>query len=221
MSMKACQELEPLLTAYVDGELVETEIEKVKGHLQNCQLCREQIDLQNSMRKLLQEHYRTENAPAHVRARIRRMLSEGRPVPGFMEMLAEAFALHRFKGTFALVTLLLFVGYPYLSVVVRPGGRINGFALGNDHVELKPVEVEGEVLCVDCELLEKAHFAHTHEADHRMGIKTPDGKIWNIIPAGEGKHLLHNEKLMHKKLRVKGYAYPGGVYLNVERFQKI
>ncbi|MDQ7064117.1 MAG: zf-HC2 domain-containing protein [candidate division KSB1 bacterium] len=219
--MKACQELEPLLTAYVDGELVEKEIVEVEEHLQICRTCREQIDLQSSMKKLLRERYRTENTPLHVRARIRRMLFGSRPVPGFMEMLAEAFALHRFKGAFALVTLLFFVGYPYLSAVVRTGGRISGFALGRDHVELKPVEVEGEVLCVDCELLEKAHLTHTHEADHRMGIKTPDGKIWNIIPAGEGKNLLHNDKLMHKKLRVRGYAYPGGVYLNVERFQKI
>ncbi len=219
--MKLCQELEPLLTAYVDGELLGQENKTVEEHLKQCRHCQKQIEQQSALKKLLRERYRMETTPAHVRARIRRWLSSNQPVPGFLELLGEAFTLHRFKGALALMTLLFFIGYPYLRGVVHPSEQVEGFALGPDQVELKPVEVEGEVLCVDCELLDKANLPHAHDADHRMGIKTPAGKIWNIIPSGKGKALLHNDQLIHKRLRVKGYAYPGGVYLNVERYQKI
>ncbi len=219
--MRTCNELEPFLAAYVDGVLEAAEREKVEQHLESCPMCKEQVSGQKALKSLLHERYRTEVTPVHVRARIRRALAEKPRVPGFFEMLFEAFTLHKVKSAVALITLMFFVSYPYVRSQMQPGARPSGFAATGQQGELQPVEMVGEVLCVDCELLHEAHLPAKHEPDHRLGIRTADGRIWNLVPSGPGKTLLHNDALMNKKVRIKGRRYSSGSYISVEQYNQI
>jgi anti-sigma factor (TIGR02949 family) len=72
---RSCDELEPLLTPYVDGEADEGERDTVERHIETCPACGRRIDAERTGRAVVQarrEALRTP-APAALRARCRRL----------------------------------------------------------------------------------------------------------------------------------------------------
>ncbi|RMD92861.1 MAG: hypothetical protein D6814_16350 [Calditrichaeota bacterium] len=219
--MKSCKDIEPLLTAYIDAELGSDDVKMVEAHLSQCVECAEKLEKERGIKRMVHEHYRMEVTPVHLRARIRRTIAEGRAaIPGFFELIAQAFTLHKLKGAFAFVALFLLVTFPYFKGIYSTPDFSQTMAQ-TEMNKKSPVELVGEVLCVDCEILDQAHIPHHHEPGHRMGIKTANGQIWNFIPDEQGKKLLHNNSLMNQKIKIEGFAYPNGNYVDIKSFHKI
>ena len=69
--MKTCNEIDAIMTAYVDGEVEADEAAAVRDHLAECPPCRERASVESTARKVL--HARavalSERAPAALRAR--------------------------------------------------------------------------------------------------------------------------------------------------------
>jgi len=53
--MKNCQDLEPLLTPYVDGEATADQRAAIEGHLAACPTCREFADAEAHARELVKQ----------------------------------------------------------------------------------------------------------------------------------------------------------------------
>ena len=70
-TMKTCADLEPLVTPYVDEELVREERTAVEAHLALCPPCRARAAAERAARKIVRAHagLLAERAPASLRAR--------------------------------------------------------------------------------------------------------------------------------------------------------
>jgi anti-sigma factor RsiW len=95
--MSECRELEPLLAAYVDGEVAPPDAAHVQAHLSSCPPCRRRVEGERAVRGVLQarRHELVPAAPAGLRRRCaaagpaalstasvgRRRLAPGRWVP--------------------------------------------------------------------------------------------------------------------------------------------
>ena len=216
---KNCGDIAPLLTGFIDGEINETEKILVQEHLKYCSHCAKVVETEQAIKKLVKKQYRFEKAPVQLRSRIRRMLADERHIAGFFEMLAEAFALHKIKGGLAIAALAVLMVLPYIkqNAFFANAGQ-NFVASNNGH---HYISFEGEVICLDCEVLQRANKVAQHTPDHRIGIKTADGRVWNIMATTVGKKILHDGDLIHKKIKIEGVSFPNELYLDVEKFGKI
>ena len=70
-AMAECSELEPLLAAYVDGEMEPDQVGRVQGHLATCPPCRHRIAGERAARDVLQarRHGLVASAPPRLRKR--------------------------------------------------------------------------------------------------------------------------------------------------------
>ncbi len=78
--MPDCSRIDALVTPFVDGELPESEIQAVAGHLSACPLCRAKVAAEESIRALIHERRRElcGYAPSALKARCAK-LAAGQP----------------------------------------------------------------------------------------------------------------------------------------------
>lgn len=82
--MHSCQDVEPLLTPYVDGESTDSARPIVEGHLAECPACRERAGAERQVRALLQVRgpsLRAEAAPPGLDARCRQAAATAPVLP--------------------------------------------------------------------------------------------------------------------------------------------
>ena len=88
--------------------------------------------------------------------------------------------------------------------------------------ELKDrVEIQGTVVCIGC-ALEKSAGADaqcTLHAKHAQGLLDSDGKLWTFVDNAKGHIVMTNDKLRGKQVKVLGWKYPAGQYLEVFKYQ--
>lgn len=72
--MPSCQDLESLVTAWLDGALTSEQRETVESHLEACPPCRQRAEAEGSARELIRtraQQVLRSGAPAHLKARCR------------------------------------------------------------------------------------------------------------------------------------------------------
>jgi mycothiol system anti-sigma-R factor len=74
-----CDEIRPLLEAYLDGELDLVHSLAVEQHVENCVECRRRRDELQALGALIRATLPRESAPANLRARLRRSLKSESP----------------------------------------------------------------------------------------------------------------------------------------------
>lgn len=218
---KTCNDIAPMLSALVDEELDNEKRHAVEEHIAGCPDCKSSFAAERQMKKLVVSHYRTERTPPHLRARIRREIAGERVRPGFLDLLADAFTLYKVKGAMAIAAVLVIALLPYLSVF-QAGSSSPLLTMGNGSFKAAGVQkIEGQVICIDCELLKKAALSVTHDASHRKGLRDAGGRVWNFLYSEQGKQLLHEESLLQKHLEIEGLVFPEQGYVSVRSFRKI
>jgi anti-sigma factor RsiW len=83
--MSKCRDLEPLVTAYLDGESAPADRARVEEHLAHCPPCRDQARAESAARDMLRErgpHLVSSCAPAALHARCRETLDARRAASG-------------------------------------------------------------------------------------------------------------------------------------------
>ncbi len=88
--------------------------------------------------------------------------------------------------------------------------------------ELKDrVEIAGKVVCVGCTLEKEAGADPqcTLHAKHAQGLLAADGTIWTLVDNAKGHLLMTNGKLRDKEVKILGWKFPKGQYIEVSKYQ--
>ena len=88
--------------------------------------------------------------------------------------------------------------------------------------ELKDrVEIAGTIVCVGC-ALEKDSGADaqcTLHAKHAQGLKAADGTLYTFVDNAKGHHVITNDKLRGKEVKVLGWKFPKSNYIELSKYQ--
>ncbi|MGE0459940.1 MAG: zf-HC2 domain-containing protein [Vicinamibacterales bacterium] len=134
-----CEQLEPLLAPYADGELPATEQARVSAHLHGCAACRRAVDVQQQVREALaaRRSRLADPAPPGLRTRLAARLAEERTPAvdlGWRTRLS-AFA--------AAALVVLAVGAVALPIVTARSTVVLAAQMALDH--LKCFSIDGHV----------------------------------------------------------------------------
>lgn len=212
--MKArCQEVQERAAAFIDNEADARWASAIAAHLKICPQCARDVDQQRQMKTLVHQHAQRLNAPAPLRAKIRHLLAASPARYGFWEEIRHIFSWRPLPAlaTAAMLMLLPSVLTYYFS---RP-------APAAPHAELVTAEasVEGEVICIDCFLLDELHLKHGHDTSHRFGLHTTDGRILSIMAFEKGSELLLRAADTHRlRVRVHGRMMAEQRFFQVKEF---
>lgn len=211
-----CEQIEPLVSGLIDNELSDQESKMVNEHLETCHSCAELYKSQQFTKSQLSKNYRTEVTPVYLRARIRRNIINTVSWPGFWGSLAEVFAAHKVKSTFATLVLVLLIAVPYGQYFFAASEIVTVS-------DTRFVSIKGKILCVDCELMRTSGHDPECAADHHLGLKDRSGKLWNFVNASKGKELIHEFALLNKSVEIEGYSLSGAFNssIDVTRFTEL
>lgn len=75
-----CEQTMQQLSGYIDRELNDTEVRRVKAHLDDCPPCEQVFEFQAGLKRLVRRECCTDEAPARLRDWVRK-LGAGNPKP--------------------------------------------------------------------------------------------------------------------------------------------
>ena len=143
--MSDCQKLEPVFTAYVDGEAPEADRMAVATHIDRCPSCRSRVDAERAVRRLLQDRRRAlscDVVPSRLRARCHEM--RGLAINGRTAQTAAAAAPRpattrswraRLVPFAVAASLTVVVGGTFLYEATSRSSRLLAAELTADHVK--------------------------------------------------------------------------------------
>lgn len=210
-----CQEVQQQAAGYVDHELEPAQTSRIAQHLQDCPGCTEEVNVQKNMKTLVHERVRSAPAPIHLRTAIRRQLEQETAGAGFGALLQQLWQQRPLPALAAAVVLMLLsasLTYFFVQNPARRTDRSATFVAGY---------IEGEVVCIDCDLLDALKQTYTHDETHRVGVRCHDGKVWSILQSPKGRELMHDVNHFHKQVRVTGTLFQDSHYIEVQQFSLI
>lgn len=209
--MARCSDIDPLMTAYVDGEVPPIQKLRVAGHIEDCPSCHRHAAAEQAARSVVRARAGTiiEAAPAHLRGRCS---TAGRS--GAAAGRRGAVLLSRAGWPMALAaTLLLAVGGALVyGTVINPSAAVAAqltldhlkcFALFDQPSALQPSEVQASL---------KAHYGFEvalPEADQAGGL-TLVGARRCVYLDGAVTHVLYRSG----QVPVSLFVLPPGVRLS-------
>jgi hypothetical protein len=83
------------------------------------------------------------------------------------------------------------------------------------------VEIAGAIVCIGCTLEKEAgaDAQCTLHAKHAQGLKAADGTLWTFVDNAKGHHLITNDKLRGKEVKVLGWKFPKSNYIELSKYQ--
>ena len=89
--------------------------------------------------------------------------------------------------------------------------------------ELKArVEIAGTIVCIGCALEKQdagADAQCTLHAKHAQGLLMADGTLWTLVDNAKGHHVITNDKLRGKEVKLFGWKFPKAQYIEVSKYQ--
>jgi mycothiol system anti-sigma-R factor len=207
-----CQQIHEQIAGYVDRELEPAQANTVSRHLQDCSGCAEEASVQQQMKELVREHAHPISTPARVRAEIRHRLDQEMSAFGFWDQVQQIFLRQPIPAIATIVVLMLISGVTSYFVFQRQILRETA-----DEKFVAGI-IEGEIICVDCDLLDLTNTPYVHDATHRVGLRCKDGHIWSILRSEKSQELSKN---IHRHVRIDGHLFENMQYLEVREFSFI
>ena len=83
------------------------------------------------------------------------------------------------------------------------------------------VEIAGTIVCVGCTLEKEAgaDAQCTLHAKHAQGLKAADGTLYTFVDNAKGHHVITNDKLRGKEVKVLGWKFPKSNYIELSKYQ--
>ena len=83
------------------------------------------------------------------------------------------------------------------------------------------VEIAGKIVCIGCTLEKEAgaDAQCTLHSKHAQGLLAADGTLWTLVDNAKGHLVITNPKLKDKEVRILGWKFPKGQYLEVSKYQ--
>lgn len=206
----SCEQIQEQLAGYVDRELEPSQANTVSRHLRDCPGCAEEADAQQKIKNLVRAKSAPVAAPAPLRAAIRRLYQENSGF-GFWRQLRQLFALQP-APALAAVAMIFLSGLLTYFVFSRPSplaSRDTPFITGS---------IEGEIICIDCNLLDLLKATYVHDAAHRVGVRCHDGQLWSILRTEKSQVLFGQ---MHRHVRIIGNLFENMQYVEISEFSFI
>ncbi|MDZ7268784.1 MAG: zf-HC2 domain-containing protein [candidate division KSB1 bacterium] len=211
-----CEQVIAKAAAFIDRELDETTAAAVAEHIAKCPHCAHEVRQQREMKLLVQQHARRLTAPAALRARLQQALAD---YPTRYSFGGQVRQLFRWQPVPALATLVVLLLLPAVLVyfAMRTPARV-------DVSRFPAIEAsfEGEIICIDCLLLDALQIVHGHDASHRCGLRTAEGGIVTLIAHDKGNELMQQAATRHnQRVLVHGRLLPKQAYLQVRDFSML
>ncbi|MGH7601754.1 MAG: anti-sigma factor family protein [bacterium] len=211
----ACKEIQDQLAGYVDQEIEPARASTITQHLGKCPGCAQEANEQSEVKTLVREHAKQVPAPAHVRAEIRSALERESSQLGFLSQLLTLFQRQPLPVMATAIILMMLSGLA--THFFLPSQTISS---GTD-VQFVDGSLEGEIICVDCTLMEMTAALDTHDAIHRLGLRCNDGKLWSILPSALGQELARDPSRFRRRVRLVGHLFQSVRYIEVKDFSLI
>jgi len=213
-----CEEVSDKLSGFVDGEIGAPAIQDITAHLEHCPDCSDKEKTQRAVKSTLTNPALRLSTPHDVRARLIRAIvrqPERLSFGALVQRLFEFQPVPAFAAVIAIVALSgLFSFWSGQRIITNTAAKEPLALLINS-------EMEGEVVCIDCELLAVSGTPHIHDANHRAGLRCTDGHFWNILQTDKGTELGRLENLMSKRVRVKGHIFPEQHLVDITEYSVI
>ena len=87
--------------------------------------------------------------------------------------------------------------------------------------ELKDrVEIQGTIVCVGCTLEKEggAEAQCTLHAKHAQGLLGTDGLLYTFLDNAKGHHVITNDKLRGKEIKVVAWKYPKSQVIELSKY---
>jgi mycothiol system anti-sigma-R factor len=207
-----CKQIQEQIAGYVDRELDTPQVNVVSRHLQDCPGCAEEANAQQKMKDLVRDNARSIPAPARVRAEIRRRLDQEIFGFGFWEQIRRLFLLQPAPAIATAIVMMMASGLTTYFVFQKQVQRASSYE------QFFAGSIEGEIICVDCDLLDIVKTPYTHDAAHRVGVRCPDGHVWSLLRSEKSQALSAN---MRRRVRIVGRLFEQMQYVEVEEFSLI
>jgi anti-sigma factor (TIGR02949 family) len=209
-----CKQYQDHLAGFVDHELASPQANMISQHLQNCTECAKAASAQQTMKELVRQHAPIVAAPVYLRAQIRRELDRELSF-NFRGQLQQLFLRQPLPAFAAVVMLILLSGVAGYFLFQKQGGQIGG---GELYVA---GSIEGEIICIDCDLLDVINTPYVHDVTHRIGLRCKDGHIWSILRTEKGSELMQDPSRYRKQIRLTGQLFQNHRYIEVREFSLI
>jgi len=213
-----CEEIREQLSGYVDEETAPEIRRQIATHLEQCPACNDQEKIQRAVKGLLLQRPPHEPVPHHLQARVLYQLRTSAARPPFTALLRRLIE-YRPVATFAMAGAALML----VATLTWWGGGMA--ARHEDHDRPLALQansqMEGEMVCIDCELLNVSKTPYVHDARHRLGLRCKNGFYWNILQAGKGPELCALRDALHRQVLVKGHIFAAQHQIEVTDFTVI
>ena len=196
---EACEVVRPLLSAFVDGELGEEEMEAVRRHLSVCRGCAALYEAEKQTKAILAEGYPKEFAPFELRSRIRRELDQA---AGARQERPRSRRVWRPVWAFASAMAIILVAWlGFRALVVERGAMANGNVA---HL----VKIHGTIDCVNCYLARKYHVEnYCKQFGHEPAFFADGGEIYHLVPNDLSARVQKDPRLMHTGVEISGWVF--------------
>ncbi|MDZ7292648.1 MAG: zf-HC2 domain-containing protein [candidate division KSB1 bacterium] len=212
---KICKKIQDKIAGYIDQEIEPSQAGKISRHLEDCPGCAQEVSAQKTVKALVHQYGRHVPASAHLRAAIRHRLENSLIRLGFLNQLRDLFQLNPLPAIASVLGLILFSG---LATHYAFQAGLNRVSSDLQYVEGR---IEGEIVCIDCLLLELTHAQFTHEATHRIGLRCKDGKVWCILLSEKSRDLFQDPGMLHRYVQLEGHLFQRTHYIEVKKFSFI
>jgi mycothiol system anti-sigma-R factor len=207
---QACKEIQDQIAGYVDQEIEPVRASTISQHLDKCPGCAQEANAQREVKTLVHEHAKQVPAPAHVRAEIRHTLEHAPSRFGFLSQLRMLF---EWQPLPTMATAIMLMALSGIGTYYFSQGRV--LPRGSD-VQFVEGSLEGEIICIDCTLMDVTATPYTHDAIHRLGLRCKDGKLWSILPSDQGRELARDQSRFHRRVRLVGHLFQNTQYIEVK-----
>lgn len=213
--MMDCKQLREVLDCYVDGELSPEAMAAAEAHVHSCADCIRAVTqlnaLRSQVRRTVCEYTLSEDLHQRVqiairsewRSRMRRSLARSRwPVAAAVMLLIGAAVMTASAASFNAAL----------------ASTLDRIVIGID--EVHDVDLEGTLLCRDCEL-EKRHSirALCPTIGHHGAVATHDGRVWSIVEQPTSSSLIHDNGLLGSKVRVHGRIFRSASSVSIRTYE--
>lgn len=210
-----CKQFQDQIAGYVDREIEPAQMTAISHHLEDCPGCAEEATAQQKMKDLVREHAPHAPAPASMRAKIRRRLDQEASGSSFLALLSELLQQRPLYALAAAMMLVVLSGLTTYFIWQKPAPQAMPALPGTQFVV---GSIEGELICIDCDLLNLTATPYTHDATHRVGLRCTNGHIWSILRTEQCAPLSQN---FHRRVRIVGHLFEGMHYVEVKEFSFI
>lgn len=204
--MMDCKKLREVLDAYADHELSVDATAQAEAHIAECSACGRAAENLARLREAVRTAAGKPEAPLELIERVRSSVSPRWHRAAVIQAIAA--------------TLVLAGALTFFLPSVRGAA-----ATALDFVSLKldqtrPVVLEGTLVCRDC-LLEKRYGypAMCAVTGHHGWLQTSDGRVWDILEGNVSHELIHNSKLLRRRVRLQGRIFRNVGSIEVSEYE--